>query len=447
MVYLPGGPSHIDMYDLKPNAPVEVRGEFKPIPTNVPGFDICELMPLQAKIADKFSMVRGLQSVDTHSAEMLMRGTLGGPVKRPVFGSVVSRMRGGTGAGGMPHYVALGGENGADSGDPSYLGAAHKPFGAGGGMANLSLVRGISTAQLADRKKLLQSFDSLNRELDSRSGDMAGLDTFHARALEMISSTRVRDAFDINKEPQQIRDKYGKNAARFLRARRLVEAGVSVVTLSAAGTMFPGGDWDTHAGGDQKSETNFGNLRRKLPEYDRAVYALLTDIYDRGLDRDVAVVVWGEFGRTPEDQQERRPGSLGTGRQCPHRRRRLEDGPGRRRHRPQGRARPQPQHPLYPAKRAGDALSPARHRPGNDLARFLRPADVSARRSGTDCRVGVSPKFRKTPRLNWGTIVEPRDKNRSLTEAARDKGIQTARHSRPAAAATKVRWQHPPRFP
>ncbi len=301
MIYLPGGPSHIDMYDLKPNAPVEIRGEFKPIPTTVPGFDICELMPLQAKIADKFSMVRGLQSLDTHSAEMLMRGTLGGPVKRPVFGSVVSRMRGGTGPAGMPQYVALGGENGADPGDPSYLGAAHKSFGGGGGgLGSLSLVRGVNSAQLADRKKLLQSFDSLNRELDTRAGDMAGLDTFHARALEMISSTKVRDAFDVNKEPLRIREKYGKNAERFLRARRLVEAGVSVVTLSAAGTMFPGGDWDTHAGTDQKSETNFGNLRRKLPEYDRAVHALLTDIYDRGLDQDVAVVVWGEFGRTPK---------------------------------------------------------------------------------------------------------------------------------------------------
>ena len=154
MVYLPGGPSHIDMYDLKPNAPVEVRGEFKPIQTNVPGFDICELMPLQAKIADKFSMVRGLQSVDTHSAEMLLRGSLGGPVKRPVFGSVVSRMRGGTGAGGMPHYVALGGENGADSGDPSYLGTAHKPFG-GSGLNNLSLVRGVSSEQLSRPQEAL----------------------------------------------------------------------------------------------------------------------------------------------------------------------------------------------------------------------------------------------------------------------------------------------------
>src|SRR5262245_64642601 len=174
MVYWPGGPSHIDMYDMKPNAPAEIRGEFKPIATNVPGIDICELMPLQAKIADKYTIVNGLQTVDTHSAEMLMRGTLSGPVKRPVFGSIVSKMLGGTGDNGMPHYVAMGGENGADSGDPSYLGSAHKPFTSGGpGMANLSLVKGLTPDQLAERKQLLGTFDTLNRTIDSQLPGMA----------------------------------------------------------------------------------------------------------------------------------------------------------------------------------------------------------------------------------------------------------------------------------
>lgn len=299
MVYLPGGPSHIDMYDLKPDAPVEIRGEFKPIATSVPGFDICELMPLQAKIADKYSIVRGLQSVDTHSAEMLMRGQLGGPSKRPVFGSVVSKLRGGTSEGGMPHYVALGGENGSDPGDPAYLGAAHKPFTAGGpGMANLSLVKGVSPEQLTDRKQLLSSFDTLRRDLDTR-GDLYGMDAFTARALDMVASPRVREAFDVSKEPKELQDKYGP-AKRLLQALRLVQAGVSVVTVSVAGTVVPGGDWDTHAGTDQKSETNFGNLRRKLPVYDQAIHALVTDLYERGLDKDVCVVVWGEFGRTPK---------------------------------------------------------------------------------------------------------------------------------------------------
>src|SRR5262245_9356932 len=184
MVYLPGGASHIDMYDLKPNAPVEIRGQFKPIPTNVPGIDICELMPLQAKIADKYSIVNGIQTVDTHSAELLMRGHLGGPTRRPVLGSIVSKLRGACGPSGIPTYVALGGENGSDPADPSYLGMAHKPFNSGGqGLNNLSLAKGVTPEQLANRKVLLNTFDTLRRDIDSR-GDMAGMDSFNARALE-----------------------------------------------------------------------------------------------------------------------------------------------------------------------------------------------------------------------------------------------------------------------
>ncbi|MGE3803404.1 MAG: DUF1501 domain-containing protein [Gemmataceae bacterium] len=298
MVYLPGGPSHIDMYDLKPDAPVEIRGEFKPIRTNVPGFDICEHMPLQAKIADKFSMVRGIQSVDTHSAELLMRGTMEKP-HRPVFGSVVSRIKGATTPLGMPTYVALGGENGSDPADPAYLGKAYEPFKPSGpGMANLSLTKEVTLEQLGDRKKLLGAFDNLRRDLDNR-GELAGMDAFTARAIDMISSPRTREAFDLKQEPEEVRNKFGK-ASRLLLARRLVQAGVSVVTVSLAGTVVPGGDWDTHAGNDQKSETNFSNLKRKLPVYDQAVATLIEDIYERGLDKDICVVVWGEFGRTPK---------------------------------------------------------------------------------------------------------------------------------------------------
>jgi len=296
MVYLPGGPSHLDMYDLKPDAPVEIRGEFKPIATNVPGVNICELLPLQAQIADKYSIVNGLQSVDTHSAELLMRGHLGGPTKRPVFGSVVSKLRGGSGADGMPHYVALGGENGSDPADPTYLGTAHRPFS--GGARNLSLVQGVSPEQLADRKQLLASFDGLRRDLDAK-GDMAGLDSFTSRALEMIATTKVREAFDVNKEPQAIRERYGKGT-RLLQALRLVQAGVSVVTVSVAGTVVPVGDWDTHGKNDGRKFGCFEDYRQRLPVFDKLIHTFLTDLYERGLDQDVAVVIWGEFGRTPK---------------------------------------------------------------------------------------------------------------------------------------------------
>lgn len=293
MVYLPGGPSHIDMYDLKPDAPDEFRGEFRPIRTNVPGLDVCELMPMHCRIADKMTVVRGLQSFDTHSAELLMRGTLTNP-RRPVFGSVVSRMSGGT-RDGMPPYVALGGENGSDPADPAYLGNAHRPFAhSGAGMQNLRLTPEVTLDRLNDRRAILQSFDNVRRQIDGA----AGLDAMTARAFDMIASPRTREAFDIGREPAAIRDRYGP-AGRLLLALRLAQAGVSVITVSLAGTVVPGGDWDTHAGDDQRRETNFDNLRRKLPVYDQAIHALVTDLYDRGLDRDVAVVVFGEFGRTP----------------------------------------------------------------------------------------------------------------------------------------------------
>ncbi len=238
MVYLPGGPSHLDTFDLKPDAPAEVRGEFKPIKSNVPGVEMCELLPLHAKIADKFAVVNGIQSVDTHSAELLMRGHLGGPSKRPVFGSVVSRLRGGTGADGIPRYVALGGENGSDPADPSYLGTSHRPFKPGGeAMNSLTLVRGVTPEQLTDRKKLLSCFDTVRKDIDAR-GEMAGTDAFTARALEVIASTKVRDAFDVNKEPKALQEKYGPGK-RLLQALRLAQSGVSVVTVSVAGTVVP----------------------------------------------------------------------------------------------------------------------------------------------------------------------------------------------------------------
>lgn len=299
MVYLAGGPSHLDMYDLKPNAPAEIRGEFKPIRTNVPGIDVCELLPLHAQIADKYAIVKGLQCVDSHSAELLMRGHVGGPSKRPVFGSVVSRLRGGSGPNGMPHYVALGGENASDPGDPTYLGTAYRPFGiSGGGVNNLRLVRGASPEQLADRKLLLQTFDSINRNLDAK-GEMAGMDTFTARALEMIATPQVRDAFDVSKEPKAVQDRYGPGK-RLLQALRLVQAGVSVVTVSVAGTVVPPSDWDTHGKNDGRKFTQFEDFRQRLPVYDKIIHAFITDLYERGLDKDIAVVIWGEFGRTPK---------------------------------------------------------------------------------------------------------------------------------------------------
>jgi hypothetical protein len=280
MIYLPGGPSHMDMYDLKPQAAREFRGDFNPIGTNVPGIEICELFPLQAKIMDKLAIVRGIQFVDEHSAHMVMTG-FADRVRRPAFGCYVSHFRGRESS--LPPYVSL--MNNERDEHPEFLGTAHRPFvPSGPGLQNLSLVSGVNIDRLANRKTLLASLDTLRRDVDA-SGAMTGLDGFTSRALDMITSKEARAAFDIEKEPKSVRERYGRENDNFIRARRLVEAGVSVVTLATGG-------WDTH--GD-----NFNSLRRMLPRVDRAVHALVTDLHERGLEKDVAVVMWGEFGRTP----------------------------------------------------------------------------------------------------------------------------------------------------
>jgi hypothetical protein len=302
-IYLAGGPSHIDMYDLKPNAPREIRGDFNPIHSNVPGMDICELMPLQAKIADKLAILRGVKfaSDADHSSYQMMTGflpfnpTVGwqSPT-RPALGSVVSRLRGIKD--GIPPYVSLElGTYGSHGEDPAYLGAAHKPFTPNARTINsLKLQKTVSSERLTDRKMLLQTFDGLRRDLDHPVSGLAGMEEFQAQALDIISSSKARDAFDVSREPEQVRTKYGKHT-KFLQARRLVEAGVSVVTVdidTASHKGCTGACWDTHT-------DNFPKLRTLIPTLDQALYALITDLHDRGLNNDVAVVVWGEFGRHP----------------------------------------------------------------------------------------------------------------------------------------------------
>jgi uncharacterized protein (DUF1501 family) len=292
MIYLNGGPSHVDLYDMKPDAPVEYRGEFRPIRTNVPGMDICELMPLQAKIADRFAIVRNMQFTQQgHTPPELFTGFLRGD--RPAMGSVISKLRSDAGVRGpMPAYVYLGDANYV--GKPGFLGKAHEAYIPGPNAANLGLARGLTLDRLGDRRALLQSFDGLRSELDDARGNVAGMDAFTSQALEMVTSNRARDAFDVSREPEPVRAKYGPGT-ELLQARRLVEAGVPFVTVTPV-TRKPGpmcnGQWDHH-------DHIFRCLRAAVPQLDRSLYALLTDLRDRGLDKDVAVVVWGEMGRTP----------------------------------------------------------------------------------------------------------------------------------------------------
>jgi hypothetical protein len=315
-VYLFGGPSHVDTYDMKPGAPSEYRGEFVPIQTNVAGFEICELMPMQAKIADKLALVRNMTfNPNFHDPVELLSGfrkpTEAGRAARPDIGSVVSRLRYGT-THDLPRYVALDKTVGEEfRNGPAYLGIAHKAFIPGDKIESLALTRGVSPQRLQDRAALLRGIDQMRRDMDSARGDLVAGDAFNRQALDMITSPKAREAFDFSREPGHIRARYGDgDATRLLQARRLVEAGVPVVTLTF-GSRGGNGDckfsWDTH-------EHNFICLRELLPRLDRAIYALITDLEERGLGRDVAVFVGGEMGRTPRVGQSTGNGSKPDGR-------------------------------------------------------------------------------------------------------------------------------------
>ena len=284
MIYLPGGPSHMDMYDLKPDAPVEYRGEFRPIATNVPGVQISEHFPRQARMFDKLSVIRSIVSVDEHSDSLVMTGYSENTNRishHPSIGAVLSRLRGNLHA-DIPPFVSLRGMS--IGSEPGYLGVAHRAFTPDGpGLQNLSMAGGVTADRTQDRRALLQNFDDLRRDIDA-SGTMRGLDSFAARAFDMVASGATRRALDLSQEDPRVRDRY-RGIEQFLTARRLVEAGVGCVTLQYGG-------WDTHG-------NNFQTLRQQLPELDRGVSNLVMDLCDRGMDRDVVTVVWGEFGRTP----------------------------------------------------------------------------------------------------------------------------------------------------
>jgi hypothetical protein len=285
MIYLPGGPSHMDMYDLKPDAPKEFRGEFKPIATNVPGVQICEHMPMQARMWDKLAVIRSVVSVDEHSDCLVSTGYSENHNRKahhPSFGSVVSKLRNSQNQ-GVPPFVSL---RGLSFGlEPGFLGVAHRAFTPSGpGVENLRLANGVSSQRMDERKDLLSTFDDVRRDIDA-SGTMRGLDSFTTRAFDMVASGAVRRALDLSQEEPRTRDRY-RGVEQFLTARRLIEAGVGCVTLAIGG-------WDTH--GD-----NFRTLRRQLPAVDRGVANLVQDLSDRGMDKDVVTVMWGEFGRTPK---------------------------------------------------------------------------------------------------------------------------------------------------
>jgi hypothetical protein len=305
-VVLSGGVSHIDSWDLKPAAPAEFRGDFKPIRSKVPGIDVCELFPRQAALMDRLAVLRGVRSVENdHFLSEVYSGLPRSAGSRPAFGSVASRLLGGDSA--LPAYVSLDrpASGPFDFERPHYAGAAHGPFRPfGEAVDDLRPVKDLD--RLGDRRTLLATFDALRRDLDA-SGALDGTDRFQARALGVLTSPRVRDAFDLSRESDRVLAAYGHKAGKFshqadidirydwdarpfVLARRLVEAGVRVVTLSV-------GSWDHHSGPKQQI---FDSYRLVFPVLDRSIAALVEDLHARGLDQDVLVAVLGEFGRTPK---------------------------------------------------------------------------------------------------------------------------------------------------
>jgi len=283
-IHLSGGPSHQDMWDLKPDAPTEYRGEFNPIRTNVPGMDICEHFPQLAKMADKFAVIRSLVGSNAgHSNDQTHTGfnrksmaNIGG---RPSIGSVVARLQGATPSGAPPFVSYNGGAFG-------YLGPIYKGFSPNDAKNVLRLQRGLTVDRLSERTSLLSSLDNIRRDIDS-SGQLEALDSYTIRAYEMVTSGEVANALDLKQEKADIVERYGSSNKNLLIAKRLIQAGVRVITMNG-----PWGGWDTHS-------NNFVTLRKNLPKMDQGLAALIWDLQRCDMYSDVSIVVWGEFGRTP----------------------------------------------------------------------------------------------------------------------------------------------------
>jgi len=305
MIYLVGAPPHQDMFDLKTDAPLEIRGPHRPMRTNVPGIEISEHMPRCARIMDKLVPIRTMYGSPSGDHDSFICYT-GRPVTKqpsggwPSLGSTLSKLQGHTDP-GIPAFVGLAPKAGhppyGSPGHPGFLGPAFTAFRPNGpGMEDLSL-NGVTLDRLSDRRALLTGFDRFRRELDN-SGVVEGLDAFNQQAFGILTSSKLMEALDVGREPAKVRERYGKgdpanygdgaprNCEQFLVARRLVEAGARCVTLNF-------GRWDFHS-------NNHSELLTHLPLFDQAMSALVEDLHERGLDKDVAVVAWGEFGRTPQ---------------------------------------------------------------------------------------------------------------------------------------------------
>ncbi len=329
MVLLPGGPSHLDMYDLKPEAPSEIRGEFQPIPTCVPGIEICELLPRLAANADKLTFLRSLVGFkDDHNCHWCATGWESHPPMPsspivpgfppgdwPSVGAILSKQFGPK-VNGVPACVDLAPVDPdarfimrTDPGQPGFLGAGHAGFQAQAVERGNLILNGASLDRLSNRRALLSSFDQFRRKVD-HADTFDGLDDFQKQAFGLLTAPRLAQALDLSREDPSTKALYGLDRQypgerqgkthldQFLLARRVIEAGARCVTLAFSrwpfGRMLTGDyNWDWHS-------DNFNEARGALPLFDLGLSALIEDLSQRGLLDEVAVVVWGEFGRTPK---------------------------------------------------------------------------------------------------------------------------------------------------
>lgn len=296
---LAGGPTHFETYDPKPRAPIEYRGPLGTVGTNVAGVQLSQLMHRQAQVMDKLAIIRSIHhdssshGTSSHLTQTgyYLRDRRNRDNDMPCAGSVAARVRGPNQV-GVPPYVAL--LRKMRYGDAAYLGQAYNPFEVRQNpnrdnfrVDNLDLARGLTLEDLESRSSLLGKLDQARRVRDTK-GVAQSMNKFTHKAFDMVTSGKALEAFQIGKEPDQLRDRYGRTSTgqALLLARRLVEAGVTFVTVRSGG-------WDDHNQIEKR-------MKDKGPEYDQAVAGLIRDLHERGLDRDVLFVSMGEFGRTPK---------------------------------------------------------------------------------------------------------------------------------------------------
>lgn len=323
LLWLEGGPSHMETYDMKPDSPVEYRGDFGVTSTNVSGLQVCEHLPGHSRIADKFTLIRSVShTVTDHpgGAARFLSGYKPRNISKltsdyPTFDTVISKLREDSATSTVPLFISN--KPFFKGGGPAYLGPTAQPFvfDSSPHLPDYH-VRDVRVSddvlpRIHNRRFLLQQVDQLRRSIDS-DGSLMAMDRFQSQAVELLSSSSTANAFDLSKETEKTRNRYGRHrmGQSALLARRLVEAGCSMVSLDFGRANRAVPTWDDH--GD--AQHIFKAMKTRLPMYDQAITALIEDIYDRGMDQDVLIIATGEFGRTPKVNMGRAASPIAPGR-------------------------------------------------------------------------------------------------------------------------------------